>query len=300
MRKLLVLPLAVLALALAGAAAGAASKTVTISHTGYSPTAVSITTGDAVVFKNADTVTHTVALNSTSGVSCSATVPLVIPAGQSASCTFASAGKFKFSDPASKKKAFRGTVTVSAPLVSSLTVTPKAVAYGGKSTIAGKLASGQSGQAVQVHATSCGETKSQLVATVTTTAGGAFSYQAQPSKKTEYELSNKGLTSATSVGVKPSVKLTKVKRHRYTVSVTAAASFTGKVATFQRYRSKLKRWVKVKRVVLRTSANGTAPTVTTSAKFRSGLKAHQRVRASLGPKQVGACYLAAHSKTIRS
>ena len=55
MRKLLVPLLAVVSLAAVGAA-GAASKTVTISNTGYTPTAVSITTGDSVVFKNADSV----------------------------------------------------------------------------------------------------------------------------------------------------------------------------------------------------------------------------------------------------
>jgi plastocyanin len=300
MRKLLVLPLAVLALVVAGVAAGAASKTVTISHTGFSPAAVSINTGDTVVFKNTDTVVHTVAFKSTTGMHCSAAVPLVIAAGKSAGCTFSTAGKFNFSDPTHNKKGFHGTVTVSAPLVSSLTVTPGAVVYGDKSTISGTLASGQSGQSVQVHAVYCGTTKSKLVATVTTTSGGAFTYQAQPPRKTEYTLSNKGATAAATVGVKPSLTLKKVKRHHYLVSVTAATSFSGKVVTFQRFRSKLHRWVKVKRVVLETSTAGTAPTVTTTAKFRSGLKAHQRVRASLGPKQVGACYLAARSKAIRS
>jgi hypothetical protein len=58
--------------------------------------------------------------------------------------------------------------------------------------------------------------------------------------------------------------------------------------------------VKVKRVTLKTSAAGTAPTVTTSAKFRSRIRTHLKVRASLGPKQVGACYLAGRSKAIRS
>jgi plastocyanin len=299
MRKLLVPLLAVVALVAAGAAAGKTSKTVTITKTGYMPTAVSITTGDAVVFKNADTVAHTVKLSSTTGVQCSAVVPLAIPAGQSASCTFSSAGKYKFSDPASNKKAFRGTITVTLPLVSSLTVKPKVVVYGGKSTLAGKLTSGQSGQSVQIHAQACGQTKSTLVATVTTTAGGAFAYQAQPSNKTAYTLSNKGLTAATSVGVEPSLLLSKVKRHHYMLQVTAAQTFVGKVATFQRYRPALKRWVKVKRVTLKTSAAGTAPTVVTSAKFRSSVKA-RRLRASLGPKQVAPCYLAGHSNTIHS
>lgn len=94
----------------------------------------------------------------------------------SASCTFASAGRFKVSDAASNKKAFRGTITVAQPLVSSLSVTPKAVVYGGTPTLSGRLAGGQSGRSVQIHAQACGETKSALVATVTTTTAGAFSY----------------------------------------------------------------------------------------------------------------------------
>jgi plastocyanin len=300
MRKLLLLLVAVLSLAVAGSAAGKTSKTVTISHTGYTPTAVSITTGDAVVFKNTDTVAHTVDLNSATGMNCGVAVPLVIAAGQSATCTFSSAGKFRFSDPASKKKAFRGTITVELPLVSSLTVTPNSVVYGRKATLAGKLASGQSGQSVQVKAQACGQTSSTVVATVTTSAGGAFSYQAQPLNKTDYALSNKSLTASASVAVKPSMKLSKVRRHHYSLTVSAAQSFAGKVATFQRYRSKLKRWVKVKRVTLKASTTGTAPTVIASMKFRSGIKARQKVRASLGPKQVGSCYLAGRSNTIRS
>ena len=300
MRKLLVPLLAVAALAAAGVAAGGSSKTVTIAKTGYTPTAVSITTGDAVLFKNTDTVAHTVKLSSTSGVQCTAAVPLVIAASGSGSCTFSSAGKFKFSDAASKKKAFQGTITVVLPLVSSFSVTPKAVVYGGKSTLSGKLASGQSGQQVKVQALACGETKSKAVATVMTTTGGAFSYQAQPSKKTAYTLSNKGLTAGAAVAVAPSLQLSKVKRHHYQLHISAAQTFVGKVATFQRYRPNLKRWVKVKRVPLKASAPGTAPTVVTSATFRSGVRAHLRVRVSLGPKQVGSCYLAGLSNTIRS
>ena len=300
MRKLLVPLLVVVSLAAAGAAAGSASKTVTISHTGYTPTTVSITTGDSVVFKNTDTVAHTVKLTPTTGTHCSAAVPLAIPAAGSASCTFSSTGKFKFADAASNKKAFHGTITVASPLVSSLAVTPKAVVYGGKSTFSGKLASGQSGQSVQIHAQACGDAKSSLVATVTTTTGGAFTYQAQPAKKTAYTLSNKGLTAAAGVDVTPSLQLTKVKRHQYKLQISAAETFVGKVATFQRYRSKHKQWVKVKRVPLTASAAGTAPTVITSAKFRSTIKARTRVRVTLGTKQVGACYLAGRSNTIRS
>jgi hypothetical protein len=111
----------------------------------------------------------------------------------------------------------------------------------------------------------------------------------------------KGLTSsAVTVNVKPLLRLSRVGHHRYSLSVSAAQSFTGKVATFQRFRPALKRWVKVKRVPLGASVAGTAPTMVTSAKFRSGLRAHLRVRASLGPRQIGSCYLAGQSNTVRS
>jgi plastocyanin len=300
MRKLLVPLLVVAFLAAAGAAAGKTSTTVTISKTGYNPTAVSITTGDEVIFKNTDTVAHTVQFNSTTGMKCSATPPLAIAAGQSANCTFSSVGKFRFSDPASNKKAFRGTITVSPSLVSSLKATPKTVVYGAKSTLDGKLASGQSGQSVQIRQQMCGETKSTAVATVTTTAAGAFSYQAQPVKKTTYTLSNKGATASIGVGVAPSLHLSKVGRHRYSVKVSAAESFVGKVATFQHYRATLKRWVRVKRVTLKKNTAGTAPTLITSAKFGSRIRTHLRVRITLGSKQVGSCYLAGRSNTIRS
>jgi len=300
MRKLLVPLLAVVALIAAGAAAGKTSTTVTISKTGYTPTAVSITAGDEVIFKNTDAVAHTVNFNATTGVSCSATPPLAIPAGQSANCTFSSAGRFRFSDPASNKKAFRGTITVSPSLVSSLKATPKSVVYGAKSTLDGKLASGQSGQSIQVRQQLCGETKSTAVATVTSTAAGAFTYQAQPVKKTTYTLSNKGATASIGVGVAPKLQLSKVGRHRYSVKVSAAESFVGKVATFQRFRATLHRWVRVKRVTLKTSTAGTAPTMITSAKFRSRVRTGLRVRITLGPKQVGSCYLAGRSNMVRS
>lgn len=298
MRKLLVIPVAVLALVLAGSAAGKVTQTVTITHTGYTPTTVTITTDDAVVFKNTDTVAHTVVFSPTTGVNCGGTLPLAVPAGQGVSCSFSNAGKFRFSDPASNKKAFRGTITVTLPLVSNLTTKPMTVTYGRSSTIAGKVSSGQAGETVQVRAEAC-KAAPTVLTTVTTTAGGAFSFQVKPSNNTSYTLSSKGLTSSTSVAVKPRMHLAKIGAHRFQVKVFAAQNFLNDRVTFQRYKSSAKRWVAVKRVTMHTSVTK-SPTVMTSAKFRSSIKAHQRVRASLGPKQVVPCYVVAHSNTIRS
>jgi plastocyanin len=305
MRKLLVLLLAVGSFAAAGAVAdtarSAATQTVKITRTGYVPASVSITVGDAVVFANSDTVAHTVDFKTTTGMHCSSALPLVIQPAKSASCTFSSAGKFTFSDPANKGKRFRGTVTVSPPLTSSLTVTPKTVVYGRKVTLAGKLASQLAGQSVDVLGQQCGATTSTRLGTVTTTTGGAFTFPTQPLKQTAYTVKLKNLTSSpVTVQVKPLLRLGKVARHRYTLTVSAAQSFAGKYAVFQRYRRATKRWVRVKRVLLQANTTGVAPTVITSARFRSRIRAGLRVRVALSQAQVGSCYVAGRSNTIRS
>jgi plastocyanin len=306
MRKLLLILAVFAALGATGATAQqarpatAASQTVTISAAGYKPTAVSIFVGDSVVFDNKDTVAHTVQFKTATGLHCSTALPLVIAAGQSASCMFSSAGKFSASDPAHKTAKFRGTVTVPSSLTSGpLTLTPQVVVYGQKSTLAGTLSSAQSGQAVQIQGTDCGTTTSKLLTTVTSTTGGKFSYAATPLKKTAYTAKLKGSTSAPATAqVQPRLQLTKVAKYHYLLSVSATQSFAGKFATFQRYRSATQRWVKLKLVLLKANTTGVAPTVITSATFRS--RATGKLRASLGSKQVGPCYAAGYSNTIRS
>jgi plastocyanin len=307
MRKLLLLVLAVVAIAVAGAVAGAARPastagvTVKITHTGYQPTSVSITVGDSVVFSNTDTVAHTVQFKTTTGVSCTTALPLVLAPGKSATCTFSTAGRFDFSDPTSKGSSFHGTVVVANAPSLGLSASPHVVTYGGKVTLAGTLSSQLSGQSVQILAQQCGASAATKLATVTTTSGGAYSYQTQPLKETTYTVKFKNSSSsATTIKVHPRMRLGRIATHRYTVRVFAAQSFAGKYATFQRYRPALKRWVKVKRVLLKANSTGVAPTVVSSAKFRAHLRAHLRVRIVLGQRQVGSCYLAGKSNTIRS
>jgi len=307
MRKLFLAVSVVALLAAAGAAvdwarpAAAASQTVTITKTGYKPTSVSIFVGDSVVFANGDTAPHTVVFKQVTGFHCDTVAPLVLQPGKSASCTFSTAGKFTFSDLTSKGKNFRGAVTVGVNPTASLGLRPGAVVFGGKVTVSGTLTDKQSGESLQVIALQCGASSSTAVATIKSTTGGAFSYQAQPLRDTTYSVRVKNSDSSTvAARVLPLLRLGKVARHRYTLHVSAAESFAGKVATFQRYSKTKKRWVKIKRVILQADSTGVAPTVVTSASFRSGIKARQRVRVTLGARQVGSCYLAGRSNTIRS
>src|SRR5437660_1797929 len=277
MRRALTLLLGVTFLAAAGAVAGLASTastaaTVKITKTGYSPKAVSIIVGEAVAFTNSDTVAHTVTFKSTTGMQCSTANPLVLPAGQSASCTFSTAGKYNFSDPANKGNKFIGTVTVAPPLVSSFKA-PAKVRYGRKATVTGTLVSKQAGTALKVFAQQCGETKAKQVATITSGTGGAFSYPAAPLMATAYTVTSKNLSSpAATVKVVPVVRLARAGKHRYAVRISAAQSFAGKFVSFQRFRASVKHWRGVKRVFLRANSTGVAPTVVTTAKFRSSLK----------------------------
>jgi len=307
MRKLLLVLIAAASLAAAGAAvdrawpAAAASKTVSITKTGYKPTSVSILVGDAVVFVNSDTAAHTVIFKQATGFHCDTVVPLVLQPSKSASCTFTSTGKYTFSDPTNKGKNFHGTITVDQNPTSAIGVTPKAVFFGGKVTLAGTLADKQSGESLQVLALQCGASTSTALATIKSTTGGAFSYQTQPLRQTAYSVRVKNAeSSAATAKVVPRLRLGKIARHKYTLHISAAQSFAGKIAIFQRYRKATRRWVKVRSVVLQADTTGVAPTVVTSATFRSKIKARQRVRVTLGAKQVGACYLAGRSNTIRS
>jgi plastocyanin len=303
MRKFLVLVCGAALLAVAGVAA-AKTVTVTIAANGYVPNATAIAVGDTVQFTNSDKVAHQVSFKKTTGVSCTPT-PLVLQPAQSGSCIFRSVGTFSYSDPNVKGNKFHGTITVTGSVAGggslTLTVKPQIVVYGGKATLSGALSNHKAGENAEILAQPCGQPSATKVATVTTTSGGVYSAQVQPLKNTIYTVKVKNSTSnAVSVKVRPRLRLGKVAPHRYSLRVFAAQSFAGKSASFQRYSAALRRWLVVRRVVLRANTSGIAPTVISSVTFRSSVRARLRVRAVLGQTQVGSCYIAGRSNIIHS
>ncbi len=301
-RKSLITALAVMSLVVV-AAATAKTVTVSITKNGYVPATVTVVTGDTVQFTNSDTVVHQVVFKATTGVTC-APNPLVLQPAQSGTCTFASAGSFSYSDPNVKGNTYRGSVTVTgASPADSLTIAakPQIIIFGGKATLTGTLSSQKTGENVEVLATACGQNAASKVTTVQTTTGGAYTAVVQPLQNTVYTVKVKNTSSpAVSVKVKPRLRLGKVAAHRYSLRVYAAQSFAGKYATFQRFNGTLHRWVAIQRVLLRTNATGVAPTVISSAAFRSTIKSGIRVRVILPQLQVGSCYLPGLSNTIYS
>jgi plastocyanin len=297
-----------LVLVVLGAAAGsvpAATTTMAITRSGYVPKALTIVTGDSVVFANQDTVAHQVVLKPATGFTCP--TGLVIQPGQSSACTFVTVTKYAVSDPNRKTAAFKGTITVSAGppgTALSLMAVPRVAVYGGRVTLSGRLAAGLANQKIDIFAQECGAPSSTKVTTVTTTADGSYTFVVQPRKNTTYQSKFKALSSAAVLSkVRPKVTLRKLAARKFRVTVLAGDSYAGKFVLFQRYSVAKRRWITVRSAVLRAGPPLTTPINPTSVStrtFRARIKSRLRVRAYLTQAQAGGCYAASASATIRS
>jgi plastocyanin len=300
MRKLLLLLTTLIVLVSAGAAV-AKTVAVTITKSGYVPNSATIAIGDTVQFTNSDTVAHQVTFKSTTGFTCTPN-PLVLQPGANGGCTFQTAGTYTYSDPNVKGNTFRGSITVTAaPETISLSAKPLLLVYGGSVALSGIHSTQKVGENVDVLAQQCGANSATKLATVATSTGGAFTSSAMPLMNTAYSAKIKNITSnAMTVRVRPQMRLSRIGSHLYALRVSAAHSFAGKSASFQRYNGTLRRWVAVKTVLLKANATGVAPTVITTASFRSAIKPRLRIRMTLAQAQVGGCYAAGVSNTTLS
>jgi hypothetical protein len=162
------------------------------------------------------------------------------------------------------------------------------VVYGRRLTLSGAVSNGQASERVTLLAQSFGESSFSAITTVTTGAGGAWSYAAKPTIRTVYEASWKNATSVAAVGVRPLVSFHVITRARFSMRVVAARSFARRVVQLQRRSGR--RWATVKRVRLNNRS---------AAIFRARLR-HGRstLRVVMSVNQAGAGYLAGISRTI--
>jgi plastocyanin len=299
LKKLIVLA-GVVAL-LVAAPAPAKTITVDISKAGFVPSPVSVQTGDTVTWTNKDTVNHQVVCKA-----CPFTSPVLTPGG-TFSFTFTKTGRVTTVDPLNNNK--KGTVNVSAaPATLTVSARPAVANYGSAATVGGVLSTAAAGQKIDILAQPCGENAAKAVGTVTTTTGGNFTYQAQPTLGTQYQARYKGTTgtvtsSATPVSVRPMVVLKRNGVHRFTAQAIAAQSFVGKAVLFQRWIARKHRWSTVKTVFFgkRVAASTPVPASTASSvTFGVRLPRLLKVRAVLPSGQAGPCYVSATSATIRS
>ena len=178
LKRMLLLPLALVATLVVVASAGADTKTVQIVKSGFTPTATTINVGDSVTWKNADTVNHQVVANDGSFAS-----PVLKP-GDTFSQTFSKADKVSYHDSLFTSR--KGTVTVNAPAANvTLQSGASTVVYGDSTTLSGVVTNQLTNEPVSLTSQPFGK-GTQSIATDTTTANGSFSFGVSPTIQTSY------------------------------------------------------------------------------------------------------------------
>ena len=270
---------------LAGSASPAAAQTfqVSILKDGFRPATLTIKLGDSVRWTNASAGNRQVVSNSGAFAS-----PILAPK-KTWTFTFRAAGKYGYHDglrPASK-----GVVHVQGPPPSvTLAASIPVVTYGTPLTLSGVVSSQKAGQTVTLLAQPYAQAAPVQLASVTTTAGGAWSFTVTPTIQTTYQAHFRTSNSQpVTVGVRP--KVTFSYAHGYmSTRITAANSFAGRVVYLQR-RSRFDQWIIVRKLKLgpRSGRVFTPPR-------RHGTSTY---RIFLTVNQAGPGYQSSHSGTQR-
>ena len=143
-----------------------------------------------------------------------------------------------------------------------------------------------------------GGIRTQAVATVKTDADGTFSLRVRPPVQTQYTASSGDAKSnVVGVRVRPLVRLKHIGPNRFLVRALAARSLVGKWASLQRWSSHRHAWVGVKLVFFRSATEGTSPTMTSRAVFRTRLAVRIRVVVPRLAARPG--YIAGFSNSVR-
>ena len=233
-----------LVVAAPAATAPSATATVQIKRSGFSPASVTINANDAVTWRNTDTVNHQVVANGGSFASA------ILGPGKTYTRTFRGGGTFRYHD--GLHPSLRGTVVVKGPppqvtLASSAAV----VKYGTAVMLSGTVSNKKSGETITLVQLPAGQTTKQVVATLQTGTGGAFSFQVTPQIYTQYQAQWKNRSeSSVFVQVAPLIKLPGVSRSGYFhFYVTAGRSFAGRTVYLQRF-TLTHQWVNLRPLVL--------------------------------------------------
>lgn len=176
----------------------------------------------------------------------------------------------------------------------TLNSTVPQVIYGEFATLSGKVANASAGVHVAVMSEAFDRSTFSDVATVVTSAGGSWSYSAQPLVRTTYKvIGNGGTSSPVVISVAPRVFLNVISGGHLLTRVVAGISFAGHVLQLQRLSKGL--WVTWKHVRLNNVSK---------ASFATSLpKGLSTIRMAIGPfvagiDQAAPGYLAGYSRSI--
>ena len=206
MRKLLFLPFLVLALAAAAPTSASTPNTVVvnITHTGFSPSTVTVQNGDVVTWKNTDTTSHQIVADDGSFKSD------VLAPGATFSYAFSSAGTFAYHGAINP--GMRGSVAVTLSRWLLMSQNRETVTYVTSVKLTGQTSSTDSGDPVIIESRPAGTSDFTEVAR-TSTFSGHWALQVRPRRTTEYRaVWNNVYSQVHTVGVKPALRLKQTGR----------------------------------------------------------------------------------------
>jgi plastocyanin len=281
MKRILLLPAALLATLVVAASAGADTKTVQITKGGFTPSAVTINVGDSVTWHNADTVSHQVVANDGTFAS-----PVMKP-DETYTFTFQKATKVTYHD--SFATSHKGTVTVNAPAANvTLDAATQTITYGNSTSVSGVVTNQLTNEPVTLTSQPFGR-GTQSIATTTTQSNGSFSFGVSPTIQTSYQAHWRTTNSpSVTVNVAPRVGFG-LSGRLFVAKVTSDLSYGGHYVWVQR-KTPFGSWRNVKQVFLGANSR---------AVFRTRLPIGRSVlRLVLPGSQAGAGYVASTSRMI--
>lgn len=284
MRTLVFTAVTVLALTVAGASepAATATKTVKITASGFSPTSVTIKTGDAVRWTNNDTKNHQVVANNGTFAS-----PTIAP-GRSYTHTFNTAGTFRYHDALHPSLTGRVVVTGPPPAVSIGAAAPILV-FGQATHVSGTISTKKVGETVTVWAQPYGQASPVQIASLLTTTAGVWDLIVKPTLLTTYEAHWKSAVSQkVSLQMRPNVLFSVSKRYAF-IKVKTNHSLRGRKVFLQRF-TQFQQWVKFRRVILNQSSSRLIP-----LRLKPG---RYTLRVFMSYNQAGSGYLDGYSRTV--
>src|SRR4051794_4089132 len=281
MKRLLILPLALVAALTAAAAIGAATTTVQITKNGFTPSTINVKAGDTVTWHNADTKTHQVVADN------GAFASPALAAGASWSFTTTKSGKFAYRD--AYATTHKGTLSIAAPPATlTLGASLPTVIYGSATQLNGQVSNQLSNQPVTLSAQQYGKSV-QSVQSTTTQSSGTYIFGVTPTISTtytaHYTVSN---SNPVTVNVAPRVGFGRSGR-TFIAKVTSDLSYTGKYVMVQK-KNKVGGWYTFKRLYLGDSSRAT---------FASHLpKGNYTLRLYLPASQAGLGYVQSTSRML--
>ena len=284
MKRMLLLPLALVATLAVAATSGAATKatkTVQVTSGGFTPAAITISVGDSVTWHNADNANHQVVANNGSFAS-----PVLKP-DDTYTQTFNTAGKVNYHDALATKHV--GSVTATAPAGSvTLTAATQTIVYGSSTKVSGAVSNQLTNEPVTLTSQPYGK-GTQSLASQTTGANGAFAFGVSPTIQTAYQAHWRTTSSQNvTVNVAPRVGFG-LSGRLYIAKVTSDLNYAGKFVLVQK-RNAIGTWKTLKRVYLGGNSR---------AAFRLQLaKGRTVLRLALPDSQAGAGYVQGISRLM--